>query len=113
MFTGGKGCRSLKTGILIMSYLVVNIIIAISFFIIILIDYKDEADSTTYDYASIAGSIVIIGGIGALLGVYNGMVAKERIILSVQTYDKRQEDESRRAASDVVATPPASVGYGW
>jgi hypothetical protein len=79
MITGGEDCRSFKTGVLIMSYLVVTIIIAISFFIIILVDYKDNDDSTTYNYASVGGSIIIIGGIGALLGVYNGMVSNDRI----------------------------------
>jgi hypothetical protein len=93
MFTGGQDCRSFKTGLLIMSYLVVTIIIAISFFIIILVDYKDNADSTTYDYASVGGSIIIIGGVLALWGVYNGMVSNERIIISTQTYDKRQEQK--------------------
>jgi hypothetical protein len=102
MFTGGAGGRSFKTGILIMSYLVVTIIIAISFFIIILVDYKDKPDSTTYDYASIGGSIIIIGGIGALWGVYNGMVTKERIVLSLksQTYSERQNEKAEEAEAE-------------
>jgi hypothetical protein len=93
MFTGGQDCTSFKTGILIMSYLVVTIIIAISFFIIILVDYKDNETSTTYDYASFGGSFIIIGGVLALWGVYNGMVSNERLVFTTTPYDKRQEQK--------------------
>ena len=105
MSIGGAAGRSKKIGYFIVAYLVVTIIIAISFFIIILVDYK--SDSATYQYAATGGGFIILGGIAEIANVYNALIKKDRIVLSYQTLTQR---ESQKQAAPVAA-PVAT--YAW
>lgn len=90
MFFGGEDERSKKVGWFIIGYIVVTIIISISFLIMILKEY--EKDTSGYNYTLIGGMIIIFGGFISTALIYNALIKQDRLGVTVLV-NKKDRDE--------------------